>query len=112
MIGAIVTAIAIWLSYTYQLVAIFPSSLQLGSVHSARCRHANRQRRERRNQLGANHLLGVTNGIKDVVTATTLDPLQSLLDNSPWWLTFVAITAIARLSEAASQRSSLPCVSD
>ena len=33
VIGAVVTAIAIWLSYTYQLVAIFPSSLQIGSVH-------------------------------------------------------------------------------
>jgi ABC-type proline/glycine betaine transport system, permease component len=33
VIGAVVTAIAIWLSYTYQLVALFPSSLQLGSVH-------------------------------------------------------------------------------
>ena len=32
-IGAVVTAIAIWLSYTYQLVAIFPSSLQIGSAH-------------------------------------------------------------------------------
>ena len=40
---------------------------------------------------------GVTNGIKDVVTASALDPLQKLLDNSPWWLTFVAITAIAAI---------------
>ena len=35
-IGAVVTAIAIWLSYTYQLVAIFPSSLQIGSGHVPR----------------------------------------------------------------------------
>jgi glycine betaine/proline transport system permease protein len=39
----------------------------------------------------------VTNGIKDVVTASALDPLQKLLDQSPWWLTFVAITAIAAI---------------
>jgi glycine betaine/proline transport system permease protein len=98
VIGAAVTAIAIWLSYTYQLVAIFPSSLQLGSVHigldvgtpiiSAANAVTN---------WAQTSFSGVTNGIKDVVTAWALDPLQTLLDSSPWWLTFVAITAIAAI---------------
>ena len=35
--------------------------------------------------------------IKDVVTAWALDPLQTLLDSSPWWLTFAALTAIAAI---------------
>src|ERR1700742_1940703 len=96
VIGAVVTAIAIWLSYTYQLVALFPSSLQLGSVHigldvgTPIINAANAV-----TNWAQTSFSGVTNGIKDVVTATTLDPLQKLLDNSPWWLTFVAITAIA-----------------
>ncbi len=98
LIGAVVTAIAIWLSYTYQLVAIFPSSLQLGSVHigldvgSPIIKAAN---------IVTNWAQGtfssVTNGIKDVVTAWALDPLQTLLDSSPWWLTFVAVTVIAAI---------------
>jgi glycine betaine/proline transport system permease protein len=97
-IGAFLTAIAIWLSYTYQLVAIFPSSLQIGSVHigldvgtpiiSAANDVTN---------WAQTSFASVTNGIKDVVTAWALDPLQTLLDSSPWWLTFVAITAIAAI---------------
>ena len=98
MIGAVVTAIAIWLSYTYQLVAMFPSSLQIGSVHigldvgTPIINAANAV-----TNWAQTSFSGVTNGIKDVVTAVALDPLQALLDQSPWWLTFVAITAIAAL---------------
>ena len=97
-IGAVVTAIAIWLSYTYQLVAIFPSSLQIGSVHIGLdvgthiVNVANAV-----TNWAQTSFAGVTNGIKDVVTAWALDPLQTLLDSSPWWLTFVAITAIAAI---------------
>ena len=97
-IGAVVTAIAIWLSYTYQLVAIFPSSLQIGSmrigldVGTHIINVANSV-----TNWAQTSLSGVTNGIKDVVTAWALNPLQTLLDSSPWWLTFVAITAIAAI---------------
>jgi glycine betaine/proline transport system permease protein len=97
-IGAVVTAIAIWLSYTYQLVAIFPSSLQIGSAHigldvgTHLINVANSV-----TNWAQTSFSGVTNGIKNVVTAWALDPLQTLLDSSPWWLTFVAITAIAAI---------------
>ncbi|RDH79301.1 ABC transporter permease subunit [Mycolicibacterium moriokaense] len=97
-VGAAVTAIAIWLSYTYQLVAIFPSSLQIGSVHlgldvgTPIINAANAV-----TNWAQTSFSGVTNGIKDVITAWALDPLQALLDSSPWWLTFVAITAIAAI---------------
>jgi glycine betaine/proline transport system permease protein len=96
VIGAVVAAIAIWLSYTYQLVALFPSSLQIGSVRIGLdvgthiIGWANSV-----TNWAQTSFSGVTNGIKDVVTAVALDPLQTLLDSSPWWLTFVAITAIA-----------------
>ena len=98
VIGAVVTVIAIWLSYTYQLVALFPSSLQIGSVHigldvgTPIINAANSV-----TNWAQTSFSGVTNGIKDVVTALALDPLQTLLDSSPWWLTFVAITAIAAI---------------
>ena len=80
VIGAVVTAIAIWLSYTYQLVALFPSSLQLGSVHigldvgTPIINAANAV-----TNWAQTSFSGVTNGIKDVVTAWALDPLQTLL---------------------------------
>jgi glycine betaine/proline transport system permease protein len=96
VIGAVVAAIAIWLSYTYQLVALFPSSLQIGSVRigldvgSHIISWANSV-----TNWAQTSFSGVTNGLKDVVTAVALDPLQTLLDSSPWWLTFLAITAIA-----------------
>jgi glycine betaine/proline transport system permease protein len=98
VIGAAVTAIAIWLSYTYQLVAIFPSSLQLGSVHipldvgAPIIDFANNVTKWVQDVFAP-----VTNGIKDVVTAAALDPLQSLLASSPWWLAFAAVTAIAAI---------------
>jgi glycine betaine/proline transport system permease protein len=98
VIGAAVTAIAIWLSYTYQLVALFPSSLQLGSVRiplDAGTPIINAANSVTTWAQGV--FAPVTNGIKDVVTAVALDPLQSLLDSSPWWLTFAAITAIAAI---------------
>jgi len=98
VIGAVVTAIAIWLSYTYQLVAIFPSSLQIGSVHIGLDvgTHIINVANSVTNWAQTS-FASVTNGIKDVVTAVALDPLQALLDSSPWWLTFVAITAIAAI---------------
>ena len=97
-IGAVVTAIAIWLSYTYQLVAIFPSSLQIGSAHIGLDvgTHIINVANSVTNWAQTS-FSGVTNGIKDVVTAWALDPLQTLLDSSPWWLTFAAITAIAAI---------------
>jgi glycine betaine/proline transport system permease protein len=98
VLGGVVTAVAIWLSYTYQLVAIFPSSLTIGS-----------------DRLGLNagthienvvngvtkwvqaHLATLTGEIKDVVTTCALNPLQALLGSSPWWLTGLAIVVIALL---------------
>src|SRR5437879_1702318 len=98
VISAVVTAIAVWLSYTYQLVAIFPSSLQLGSVHipldvgAPIIDFANNVTKWVQDVFAP-----VTNGLKDVVTAAALDPLQSLLASSPWWLAFAALTAIAAM---------------
>jgi glycine betaine/proline transport system permease protein len=98
VIGAVVTVIAIWLSYTYQLVALFPSSLQIGSAHlpldvgTPIINAANAV-----TDWAQGVFSPVTNGLKDVVTAVALDPLQGFLDLSPWWLTFAGITAIAAI---------------
>ena len=90
--------IAIWLSYTYQLTAIFPSSLQIGSAHIGLDvgTHIINVANSVTEWLQA-HLAPLTNAIKNFVTAWALDPLQTLLDSSPWWLTFAALTAIAAI---------------
>ena len=97
VIGAVVTVIAIWLSYTYQLTAIFPSSLQIGSAHIGLDvgTHIINVANSVTEWLQA-HLAPLTNAIKNFVTAWALDPLQTLLDSSPWWLTFAALTAYRR----------------
>src|SRR6478736_9169223 len=97
-IGAVVTVIAIWLSYTYQLTAIFPSSLQIGSAHIGLDvgAHIINVANSVTEWLQA-HLAPLTNAIKNFVTAWALDPLQTLLDSSPWWLTFAGLTGIAAI---------------
>ncbi|BBY22198.1 ABC transporter permease [Mycobacterium stomatepiae] len=82
-LGAVVTVVAIWLSYTYQLVAIFPSSLQIGSVHvgldigSHIVAAANSV-----TSWAQTSFVSATSGLKDAVTASMLNPLQTLLDGS------------------------------
>lgn len=97
-VGAVVTAVAIWLSYTYQLAAIFPSSLQIGPVHIGldAGAHIINVANSVTDWLQT-HLSTATNALKDVVTAWALNPLQTLLDSSPFWLTFLALTAIAAI---------------
>ncbi|MFI5959966.1 ABC transporter permease [Cryptosporangium sp. NPDC051539] len=85
--GGLVALIGVYLSYTYLWAAEFPESPNFGSsiVKAATsvsdwC------------QL---HLAGFTGGFKDGFTAGVIDPLESLLSQSPWWLVFAAITALA-----------------
>jgi glycine betaine/proline transport system permease protein len=87
--GAVVTVVCVYLSYTYLVLARFPSGVDIGTpiVHAANTATGWVQ----------DHLSGVTGAIKNFVSAAGIDPLQSLLDDSPWWVTFCAIAAIALL---------------
>lgn len=91
VLGAVVTLVAVWLSRTYVRYAEFPYSAggtwDLG----------------RYIRKGAD---GVTTWVQDtfpvlssglmtVVTRAVIDPLQALLETSPWWLTAAAILALA-----------------
>jgi glycine betaine/proline transport system permease protein len=89
-VAAVVTAVLVYVSYTYLSAAQFPGD---GSRHgvgewiiSATTSTTN---------WISDHLSGVTNAVKNGVTLHGLNPLQSLLDNSPFWLTGIAILAIA-----------------
>jgi glycine betaine/proline transport system permease protein len=91
--GAVVTAVLVYVSYTYLFAAQFPGSTdQNHPVGKAISDAGNSVAR-----WASLHLSGVTTWIKDTVTLHGLNPLQSLLDNSPFWLTFVALAAIAYL---------------
>lgn len=92
--GAVAMLVLIYESYTFQWAASFPSrlgsmSLDIGSPlqHGAT---------DVSNWAQA-HLFTVTNGIKNAVTYHALNPLQSLLEDTPWYFTFAAIVALAAI---------------
>jgi glycine betaine/proline transport system permease protein len=96
--GAVAAGIAVYVSHTYQLYAIFPDHLRLGS-HRLSLQvgpHIESWTTSATSWIQRTFSV-VTSGFKDWVTYHALNPLQSLLDNSPWWLTFAAIAAIAFL---------------
>lgn len=89
IVGGTGTAICIYLSYTFLWAAEFPTAIDLGSPISRFTSHVT--------DWVQLHLSALTNGFKDVVTNHVLNPFQSLLTSSPWWLlglVFVALAAV------------------
>jgi glycine betaine/proline transport system permease protein len=77
-VGAAVTVVLVYLSHTYVWAADFPGDGTVGShIASAADTVTN---------WAQNNLSGVTNGIRDVITNGLLNPFQTLLTDSPWWL--------------------------
>jgi glycine betaine/proline transport system permease protein len=86
-IGAVVSLVCVYLSYTYLSAAEFPSQLDLGSP-------LRRGADAVSNWVQLN--LGSTTGvIKDVFTNVVLNPLQALFTQSPWWLVAAVLVALA-----------------
>lgn len=84
--GAVAAAVAVWLSHTYVWAAEFPGEGGAGrSLASAA---------DTVTTWAQDHLSGVTNGIRDVLTTTLLNPFQTLLTDSPWWLTGLVLVAL------------------
>lgn len=87
--GAVLTAMAVVLSQQQLWAAVFPRDLTIGPAI----------------QSGANavtgwattHLSGLTSALQNAVTAGILNPFQSLLEDSPWFVTAAAVLAIAYL---------------
>lgn len=86
-LAALPTAFAVWLSYTYVWAAEFDSSLDIGSRIAVWAGDAT--------TWVQSNLAPVTNGVKDVFTLVLIDPLQSVLADSPWWLVAAAVVAIS-----------------
>jgi len=85
--GAVITVFAIYLSYTYLYAAQFPDVVDIGTPIK---------------QFAASvtgwvqtELAPITAAVKNFVTDFGINPLQTLLDTSPWWVTFAAIVGIA-----------------
>ena len=86
---AIVTVVCVYLSRLRLQFAEFPSAWDIGGPTA-----------EFISTLTENVVQaidGFTNGFKDLVTYLLINPLQSILADSPWWLSAGAILAIAYL---------------
>jgi len=95
LIGAIVTLFAVYLSRTYLWAAEFPSTLRNGTDIEIGSDIAKRV--SIITDWVQLNLSGVTNGFKDAVTSLVIDPLQTLLVESPWWLVALVLIGLAAL---------------
>lgn len=84
--GAVVTAVLIYLSHTYLWAADFPGDGTIGShIASAADTATN---------WAQDNLSGLTNTIRDIITNGLLNPFQTLLTDSPWWLVGAVLVAL------------------
>jgi glycine betaine/proline transport system permease protein len=85
--GGVLTAVAIYLSTTYVWASEFPTDFSLGpSIAQAAADVTD---------WVQSNFSSVTGGLKDFFTLVLIDPLQTLLVDSPWWLLAIAIVAIS-----------------
>ena len=84
--GGVATVVAIYLSRTYRSLADFPV-YTLGNELSDLTNDVT--------DWVTGTFDGVTEWIKDTITGLFLNPMQSLLAESPWYVAFVAISALA-----------------
>ncbi|MER6926157.1 ABC transporter permease subunit, partial [Streptomyces spiralis] len=85
-VGAVGTAILVYLSHTYVWAAEFPGDGGTGSSIASAADTAT--------TWAQDHLSGITNTARDIITNGLLNPFQSLLTDSPWWLVGAALVAL------------------
>jgi glycine betaine/proline transport system permease protein len=86
-LGAVLSAVGVYMSYTYLWAAQFPAEPDLGSPI--------RQSADTVSTWVQQHFSGATNSLKDTLTDRALNPFQMLLTDSPWWLVCAVIIALA-----------------
>ncbi|MFD8396505.1 ABC transporter permease [Streptomyces sp. NPDC059680] len=84
--GGIAAAVLVYLSHTYVWAAEFPGSGSTGSHIASAAGTTTTWLQD--------HLSGLTNGVRDVITNGLLNPFQTLLTDSPWWLVGVTLVAL------------------
>ncbi|HYO19379.1 MAG TPA: ABC transporter permease subunit [Dermatophilaceae bacterium] len=86
-LGAVLSAVGVYMSYTYLWAAQFPANPDLGSPI--------RRTADTVSKWVQVHFSGATNSLKDTLTDRALNPFQMLLTDSPWWLVSAVIIALA-----------------
>jgi glycine betaine/proline transport system permease protein len=84
--GAAVAAILVYLSHTYVWAAEFPGEGSLGSSIASGADTATTWTQD--------NLAGLTNAFRDGITNGLLNPFQTLLTDSPWWLVGAVLIAL------------------
>ncbi|GAB2732183.1 ABC transporter permease [Sinomonas soli] len=87
IIGAAVAGVAIWLSHNYLALAKFPASPDLGAPLAQAISAAT--------DWTVHTFSGFTEWLKEAVTALLVNPLESLLAQSPWWAMALVLLGIA-----------------
>jgi len=87
VVGGLVCAVGVYLSYTYVWAAVFPDKVDLGGpvIRTA----------DASSQWIQLHFSGATNSVKDALTYHALNPFQTLLTDSPWWLVSAVVVLLA-----------------
>lgn len=85
--GAVVTAVAIYLSHNYLALAKFPDSPDLGGPLAKAVSAAT--------DWTVGTFSGFTGWLKDTITTLLVNPLESLLAQSPWWVMALVLLGIA-----------------
>ncbi|MEU1185990.1 ABC transporter permease subunit, partial [Streptomyces sp. NPDC005820] len=85
--GAAVTVVLIYLSHTYVWAAEFPGEGSTGSAIASAADTAT--------TWAQDNLSGLTNAFRDAITYGLLNPFQTLLTDSPWWVVAGVLVALA-----------------
>ncbi|WP_406010898.1 ABC transporter permease subunit [Streptomyces sp. NBC_00637] len=83
--GAAVAVVLVYLSHTYLWAAEFPGDGAIGSSIASAADTAT--------TWAQDNLSGLTNAFRDAITNGLLNPFQSLLTDSPWWLVGAVLIA-------------------
>ncbi|MFE2063972.1 ABC transporter permease [Streptomyces sp. NPDC059467] len=84
--GGVAALVLVYLSHTYVWAAEFPGDGTVGS-HIASAADTT-------STWLQDHLFGLTNALRDAVTNGLLNPFQTLLTDSPWWLVGAVLVAL------------------
>ncbi|MBC2866318.1 ABC transporter permease [Streptomyces mexicanus] len=84
--GGIGTAFLVYVSHTYVYAAEFPGDGTAGTHIASWADTATTWLQD--------HLSGLTNAARDVITYGLLNPFQTLLTDSPWWLVGLTLVAL------------------
>ena len=88
-VSAVAAIVSVWASRQYLDLAQFPDNPDLGTPFAKAADNVS--------NFFTDNAASTTNAIKDALTYGLLNPLQTLLADSPWWLVAAAVLALSML---------------